>query len=295
MTSILLISACSSNPTKVRKRTSKNLTKELLKSKQHMVAKKKFKKKYRKKNKKTALPTVNPNQKLLLPTHIHLVDGTLMVLVNLPVNKNQPLSSTQDNLILLNKPSNTPSKIKLFYIDHTEVTLKQYKKTHPKHDQSYLPEKGDCLSCPAMGVDWQNADNHCRLVGKRLPTEEEWESAVRGSFKHARLGSRKIDKLQANLIGEEDGFISVAPVGSFPLGTGPYGAMDMIGNVWEWVSPPHSPIPKNLKKQKHKSLRIAKGGSWASQHHLATISYRNVVNSGIKNPTFGFRCAKSID
>ena len=78
-----------------------------------MVAKKKFKKKYRKKNKKTALPTVNPNQKLLLPTHIHLVDGTLMVLVNLPVNKNQPLSSTQDNLILLNKPSNTPSKIKL--------------------------------------------------------------------------------------------------------------------------------------------------------------------------------------
>ena len=260
-----------------------------------MIAKKKFKKKYRKKTKKITPSTVNPNQKLLLPTHIHPFDSTLMILVNLPVNKNQPLNSTQDNLTRLNKSPNTSSKIKLFYIDYTEVTLKQYKKTHPKHDQSHLPEKGDCLSCPAMEVDWKNADNHCRLVGKRLPTEEEWESAARGSFKYSRLWNKKITKLQANLIGEEDGFISVAPVGSFPLGTGSYGAMDMIGNVWEWVSTPHSPIPTNLKKQNHKSFRISKGGSWASQHHLATISYRNVVNSDIKNPTFGFRCAKSID
>ena len=43
-----------------------------------------------------------------------------------------------------------------------------------------------------------------------------------------------------------------------------------------------------------KILRILKGGSWASQHHLATIRYRNVVDGDIKNPTFGFRCAKPV-
>ena len=170
--------------------------------------------------------------------------------------------------------------------------MEQYKKTHPKHNQVYPTERDDCPSCPAMGIDWNNADKHCRQIGKRLPTEEEWESAGRGLSKRPLPWSNKIDKPRANLVGKNDGFPSVAPVGSFPVGAGPYGVMYMIGNVWEWVSTPHSPLPKNLEK--NKTLRISKGGSWASQHYLATISYRNVVDGSIKNPTFGFRCAKSL-
>ena len=66
--------------------------------------------------------------------------------------------------------------------------------------------------------------------------------------------------------------------------------MDMIGNVWEWVDSVHSSLLKDPepKKNKTKTLRIAKGGSWASQHQLATISYRNAADGEMKNPTFGF-------
>ena len=238
---------------------------------------------------------MSPIQKLLLPTQIHPVDGTLMVLVIPPVHRNHQLNSVQKNSTHLNNPSNTTSKIEAFYIDHTEVTLEQYKKTHPKHDQTYITGKDDCPSCPAMGIDWKNADKHCRLMGKRLPTEEEWELAGQDSSKSALSLSNKVNKPRANLIGADDGFLAVAPVASFPLGAGSYGAVDMIGNVWEWVSTPHSPLSDNLNNKKNKSLRVSKGGSWASPSHVANTSYRNIVDGDTKNPTFGFRCVKSIN
>ena len=144
-----------------------------------------------------------------------------------------------------------------------------------------------------MRVDWPSADKHCRAVGKRLPTEAEWELAAGGSSKTITHLISKTKKPFANLVGEKDGFLSVAPTGSFPSGAGPYGTLDMIGNVWEWVDTPHSPLPKNSEHQK-KIYRIAKGGGWTSTPSFATINYRNVVVGDIKNPTFGFRCVKSI-
>ena len=280
------MSACSSNPIKHRNRISKHPPRELWKAKQPVTTKEK----HRAKLKKSIPPTpLGSNQKLLLPTQIHSVDGTMMILVNPPANRNYQLDFLHKN----STQSNTSSKVKAFYIDHTEVTLEQYKKTHPKHDQTYVTGKNDCPTCPAMAIDWNNANKHCRQIGKRLPTEEEWELAGQGSATRPLLWSNKKGKPRANLVGEEDGFLSVAPVGSFPLGAGPYGAMDMIGNVWEWVDTPHTPLPKNSQKKENKSFRVSKGGSWASRYDFATISYRNVVDGDIKNPTFGFRCAKS--
>jgi len=69
----------------------------------------------------------------------------------------------------------------------------------------------------------------------------------------------------------------------------------MIGNVWEWVDTPHSPLPKNLSLKKKRTYRIVKGGGWTSRLGFATINYRNIVAGDIKNPTFGFRCVKSIN
>ena len=181
----------------------------------------------------------------------------------------------------------------MFYIDHTEVTVRQYKNTHPTHDQTYITGE-TCPLCPALSVDWISADKHCRAVGKRLPTEAEWELAAGGSSKKTAYWSNKTKGSFANLVGEKDGFLSVAPVGSFPSGAGPYGTLDMIGNAWEWVDTPHSPLPKNFGPKKNKNHKIIKGGGWTSPLSLATINYRNTVAGDIKNPTFGFRCAKSI-
>lgn len=286
---LFFLSACSSSPTKYRKRVSKRPPKQQSRVEQPATVIKKQKRQ----TKKYILPSVDSGQKILLPTRISPVDGTLMVLINPPIQKNHQLHTPMGTLT----HSTGSSGVKAFYIDHTEVTVEQYKKTHPKYDETYITGEKGCPSCPAMGVDWKEARLHCRSVGKRLPTEEEWETAAQGPSKRSLPWGNKMEKQRANLVGEEDGFLSVAPVGSFPLGAGPYGAMDMIGNVWEWVDAPDLLLPMNPgpKKDQAKTLRIAKGGSWASPHQLATISYRNVVDGAMKNPTFGFRCVKTVE
>ena len=269
---------------KINKRKTKKYKRQAKKYKRQT-------KKYRRQTKK--LPAPSSSDQILLPTIIHAVNGTLMVLVDSSVDKAGQLKSKQGSLISPINVSNDKKKIHMFYIDHTEVTVRQYKNTHPTHDQTYITGE-TCPLCPALSVDWVSADKHCRAVGKRLPTEAEWELAAGGSSEKTAYWSNKTKGSFATLVGEKDGFLSVAPVGSFPSGAGPYGTLDMIGNAWEWVDTPHSLLPKNFGPKKNKNYKIIKGGGWTSPLSLATINYRNTVAGDIKNPTFGFRCAKSI-
>ena len=309
--SIFFISGCSSNFTKQRKRSSQYSQKDKGKNERRITQNKRYQNKTQKKNykkrrnkyknykkklhqkriyNKNFIPlskktnkTVNLNKTIILPTLIHSVDGTLMVLID-------PLSNNPQSTL----PSDSLNE-KKFYIDHTEVTINQYKKTHPTHDQSHITGKDACPSCPAMGIDWENADKHCRAVEKFLPTESEWDLAAGSLLKKVVFLSVKNTKPIANLSGEKDGFISVAPVGSFPSGAGPYGTLDMIGNVWEWVDTPKPPVQKKSKTKKNKTLRVIKGGGWSSPVVFSTEGYRKLVDGDIKNPTFGFRCVKPIN
>ena len=288
------MSACNSGLSKHRKHARKYPLKDKENIKQlapHAKIHKRKTKKYRRQTKK--LPAPSSFDQILLPTIIHPVNGTLMVLVDSSADKTGQLKSKQGSLISPINVSNDKKKMHMFYIDHTEVTVRQYKNTHPTHDQTYITGK-TCPLCPALRVDWLSADKHCRTVGKRLPTEAEWELAAGGSSKKTAYWSNKTKGSFANLVGGKDGFLSVAPVGSFPSGAGPYGTLDMIGNAWEWVDTPYPPLPKNFEPKKNKNYKIIKGGGWTSPLSLATINYRNAVAGDIKNPTFGFRCAKSI-
>lgn len=273
--------------TKLDKRKPKKYRKHKKRTKKHKRQFKKYKrqsKKYKEQSKK--FPLFSSSGPMLLPTVIHKVDSTLMVLINPLVDKTYQSKSQQRNLESPIDLSINQKKMHIFYIDHTEVTTEQYKKTHPSHNPISI--NGEiCLLCPAMSVDWISAKKHCQTVGKRLPTEAEWELAALGS-----PWNKGIKKF-ANLIGDNDGFSAVAPVGSFPAGAGSYGVLDMIGNVWEWVDTPHSPLPKKSKLHENKNYKIVKGGGWTSPSSFASIDYRNIVARDIKNPTFGFRCAKS--
>ena len=168
-----------------------------------------------------------------------------------------------------------------FYIDRTETTVANFKKFQPRYDEKPYAYGKPCPQCPAMGIEWIQAYKYCKWAGKRLPNELEWEAAARGSSTFTWPWGNDYLPQNANTFGKEDGHLFAAPVASFPMGASPFGVMDMSGNVWEWV------------KTESKNSYIVKGGGWTSDKNQSKISFRNSVDAKLKNPTFGFRCARS--
>lgn len=201
--------------------------------------------------------------------------------------------------------------VKSFYIDVYETTNAHYKRfvdatgADPPllwRNGTYPPAK---INHPVVYVSWFDADAFCQWAGKRLPTEEEWEKAARGSDgRHFPWGTpfdfKKANTPQYWLAkGIEVSQGSTLPVASFEEGKSPYGLYDMAGNVYEWVSNwylpyPGNPFPNIHYGQKNKVLR---GGSWydclSYGCGLSAPSYnRSRFTPEIKNKGFGFRCAK---
>lgn len=224
------------------------------------------------------------NDKIFLPTIAHAQDRSLMVLVNWAGRLNP-----RRGIIRLNRAGS--SNLPAFYMDLLEVAVDQYKTFEKAYDEKPFTNGKKCPGCPAMGIDWASADSYCRWAGKRLPTEAEWIAAAGGNSGNLWPWGNTFSSERANLSGNEDGSFLAASVGSYPQGASPHGLLDMAGNVWEWVG--YSPLPSQ-KGSKARTPRPVKGGGWTSDKQSARISFRNLVDPDMKNPTIGFRCAKSI-
>ncbi|MGP0629746.1 formylglycine-generating enzyme family protein [Nitrospina sp. 32_T5] len=260
-----------------------------------------------KKSVKELKPAPVLETKLLPPTRINRKDGSIMV--HVPAGEYLvPLDPPGQHRLTDNSRGLAKKLLPGFYMDLTEVKVKQFKLFKPQYDETVHTGGDDCPECPAMGIDWTSARNYCMWAGKRLPTEEEWEAAARGQTQRLVPWEGKSGPKRANLLGEMDGFLGVAPAGSFPLGASPTGALDMAGNVWEWVATPvpnPTGIPKpvsnpeepdpTLPSSAPSQSFLLKGGSWSSQPLLGAISIRNPVDGTVVNSTFGFRCAKSAN
>ena len=199
-----------------------------------------------------------------------------------------------------------------FWIDQTEVTNAQYgrcaeagvcappaKSNSDTHDAYYGNSAYD--DYPVMYVSWHQASAYCAWAGARLPTEAEWEYAARGGDGSTHpWGDSAPDCTRANYGGKDGKCVKdTISVGSYPAGASWCGALDMAGNVWEWVadwyqgdyyasSPPSNPPGPDGGKYK-----VARGGSWLNHWHSIHVANRNIYFPGIQDDVLGFRCALS--
>ena len=172
-----------------------------------------------------------------------------------------------------------------FYIDSTEVTVAAY--------QRYLTANGKSTpwhvlppdNWPATGILWSEARRYCESRGARLPTEDEWEAAARGPHGLRYPWGDKWVGGRANASGASD---TLQPVGGFPLGRSFVGALDMVGNAWEWVDA--DSVMRNGQVR-----HVIKGGAFNTLPEIATAMYRVTLPDDREQLwNTGFRCAESI-
>lgn len=176
-----------------------------------------------------------------------------------------------------------------FYMDKFEVTNEQFREIFPAHRFEPGQEQ-----LPVRGVTWKQAVDYAQAVGKRLPTELEWEKAARGEDGRVYPWGNKLEPNYANMLGETA--IGPKRVGSHRLGASPYGCMDMAGNVYEWTSDWYQPYPgnKDIRVEYGQVYRVLRGGSYKSDAFDVRAARRKFDYPDTVNPEYGFRCAMDI-
>ena len=144
-------------------------------------------------------------------------------------------------------------------------------------------------------MSWEDADAYCKWVGKRLPTEAEWERATRGVDGRAYLwGNALPDETKVNYRRKVK---PTTPVGSYPAGVSPHGLYDMCGNVWEWVADYwakdyYKYSPRENPKGPVGGTHVVRGGSWVNNTGYISATVRPDPNLEHRQGHKGFRCAK---
>jgi serine/threonine-protein kinase len=205
--------------------------------------------------------------------------------------------------------------VKPFFIDRTEVTNEQYQKfidatgyaSPPSWQGNRFP--GGANTLPVTDVSWEDANAYAKWAGKRLPTEEEWEFAARGTDERRIYpwGEEWIaDASNTKPEGaDQQRQQGLTPVGQFQKGASPFGLLDMSGNAWEWTASEFKEYPggKVNPPPGYKNLKVIRGGTYDSPPKFATATLRRPYPAtrgdwpGNATPDYtktGFRLAQDV-
>jgi formylglycine-generating enzyme required for sulfatase activity len=214
-----------------------------------------------------------------------------------PIKAGCFMMGTNDSYIYEDDDDNTREKpvhkvcLDSFYIDRFEVTQSKWDSAMNVNRSVFRnPDQ------PITHIDWHEARNYCKKIGRRLPTEAEWEYSARAGTQTRFPWGDEVD----------DDFLWYAGNAPRELANvgkkkpNPWGLYDMMGGVWEWVEDwfsldyyQNSPT-KNPKGPTRKSFRVIRGNSWMSDEQHLRVTARN---PGLSDQTqsfwVGVRCAMS--
>lgn len=177
-----------------------------------------------------------------------------------------------------------------FWIDKYEVTNGQFREFGgvAERTSNWIED-----NVPREGITWFEARDFCVLRGGRLPTEAEWEYAAHGPNNWVYpWGDRFVE---GNVVYRGNSNRRTAPVGSHPTGASWVGAMDMSGNVWEWVSSLYQSYPYDGDDEHIDDMdsRVLRGGSWIDLENGVRSAFRDWNTPVSQNMLSGFRCVRS--
>ncbi|MET0284413.1 MAG: SUMF1/EgtB/PvdO family nonheme iron enzyme [Polyangiales bacterium] len=204
-----------------------------------------------------------------------------------------------------------------FGIDRREVSQAEHARCVQAGDcdpPSFVTEHpglhGDAL--PAIGLSHAQAEALCRFRGGRLPTEAEWEGAVRGdsgrrfpwgAFFNPALANHgqpsSVVEILAGEVSDRDGHAYLAPVWAFAAAHGPHGLVQAAGNAWEWTADsfagvrPQPPAVDPLLALDN-GERVVRGGSFRSPALALRVTHREARAERQGYPDVGVRCAYSL-
>ncbi len=179
--------------------------------------------------------------------------------------------------------------------DHNNNDIIRLRDSRIKRSGGKLIIESGYAKHPVVGVTWYGAIAYAKWIGKRLPSEAEWEAAASVGKDMVYPSGAEIERSQANFFSSDTTSVMSYPPNSF-------GLYDMAGNVYEWCQDwyaynyydssalepddPHGP-PQGV-------YRVLRGGCWKSLKEDLRCSHRHRNNPGAVNGTYGFRCAADV-